>query len=304
MPRIPIRTLSSNGDDELDELRKHYKSWRINNSNMNAPFFALFRSFKEKGILKELDEGALRLYLYFGFVSGNEEGTSWHSVQTIANYFDVQTRTIDNWIKKLVDEGLIYRTRDHKKSNTTFLIPYTDTFVHIQPKKKHKVDNQALLDDLIQSVGRLSAVYGSIINVYHIFHWGLDQRSKEVKLDKPKTNFLFIITKRSNDGVLVGHRHNLTHSDLYGVSELEIEDVVVFESPFLYKNDNVTGLAVNHKFRLRTKNGAETNMEMMRDLAAVEKDELLQHSKVEYGLISKFFDDESDESESEEEGGD
>lgn len=303
MVRIPIRAAASNVDDDLDAMRNYYRFWRKNNTDMNAPFFALFNSFKENELLKNLDEGALRLYLYFGFVSGNGEGTSWHSVETIARYFGKQTRTIDNWIKSLVDAGLIYRTRDHKKTNTTFLVPYTNTVVNAQPKKKHATDDQGLLDDLLASIARLSAVYGSVVKVFHVFHWGWNARSNEISA--PATNFLFIITKR-NDGLLVGHRYLLRKSDDYGVSELEIEDVAIFESPFVYQDHKVTGVAVNHSNGLRKKKNVQTLIELMMDLAVVEEDELLQHPTVTYGLIEDFFDlsDESEESKTKEKGGD
>lgn len=91
----------------------------------------------DKELLKDLDEGALRLYLYFGFVADNDFGHSWHSIETISEYFGKQTRTIDHWIKKLVDAGLIYRAKDKKKSYTRFLIPYTDTIIEQKPNKKH-----------------------------------------------------------------------------------------------------------------------------------------------------------------------
>jgi DNA-binding MarR family transcriptional regulator len=306
MPRIPILGSSLDGDDELDALRNYYSQWRQNNTAMKSPFFALFRSFKEKDLLKDLDEGALRLYLYFGFVAGNENGASWHSIQTIAKYFGNQTRTIDIWIKKLVDAGLIYRTRDDKKSNTTFLIPYTDAIVNVQPTKKHESDDQDLLDDLLISIRRLSAVYGPIIKVFHIFHWGRDSRSKKVTEDAVTTNFLFIITKRQ-DGILVGHRHHLRKSADYGISLLNIEEVVIFESPFVYKDSQVAGVAVKHTYRLRQKENIETLIGLMRDLSAISEDTLLQHPSVAYGRIEDVFitnDEEPEELETEQEGED
>lgn len=305
MPRIPILGSSLQGDDdELDALRNYYSHWRQNNSAMKSPFFALFRSFKDQGRLKDLDEGALRLYLYFGFVAGNENGSSWHSIQTIADYFGKQTRTIDIWVSKLVDAGLIFRTRDGNRSNTTFLIPYTDVIMNVQPTKKHETDGQALLDDLVQATQRLAAVYGPILKVFHIFHWGRDNRTKKADKSAATTNFLFIITKRS-DGILVGHRHHLRKSGEYGVSQLKIDDVAIFDSPFQFNGKPVPGVAVSHSFRLRIKENTETLMEFMKDLATVDEDATLQHLRVSYGLIEDVLveDEDEDETGAEGEGG-
>ncbi|SCW83945.1 Helix-turn-helix domain-containing protein [Paenibacillus tianmuensis] len=292
MARIPVLGTNSDGLDELEALKSHYNQWRQNNTNMKEPFFAVLRAFKDKELLKDLDEGALRLYLYLGFVSNNETGTSWHSIQTIAKYFGRQTRTIDFWIQKLSEAGLIYRTRHDKKSATTFLIPYTDSIINVQPVKKREFDDQELLNDLLESREQLAAVYGEIIKVYHVFHWGLDQK-KNPDINASKTNFLFIITKRE-DGVLVGHRHHLRKSGAFAISQLHVDDVVIFESPFVYKDKPVSGIAVNHMNRLRQKDSIETLMNMMRDLAVADDEILLQHPTAIYGLIEEGLEVEED----------
>ncbi|REE54709.1 hypothetical protein A8990_1822 [Paenibacillus taihuensis] len=300
MARIPILGSGLNDGDELNALRSYYAQWRQNNSVMKSPFFALFKSFKELELLKNLDEGALRLYLYFGFVAGNENGVSWHSIQTIADYFDKQTRTIDGWIHKLVEAGLIYRTKDDKKSHTTFLIPYTNSILNLQPKRKHEADDQALIQDLVTSLKELAGVYGEIINVVHIFHWARDGRSKQPTHEQKPVNFLLFITKRT-DGVLIGHRHHLRKSDKYGISQLYIDEVAVFDSPFLYKDKPVAGIAVKETYRLRSKDSIETLLGMVQDLAGMDEDVLLQHAQVEYGLISDVLvEDEEEEPEEQE----
>ncbi|WP_052350760.1 helix-turn-helix domain-containing protein [Paenibacillus gorillae] len=297
MARIPILGTNSDGLDEIEALKSYYNQWRQNNTNMKEPFFGVLRAFKDKELLKDLDEGALRLYLYLGFVSNNETGTSWHSIQTIANYFGKQTRTIDFWIQKLGEAGLIYRTRHNKKSATTFLIPFTDSIINVQPAKKREFDDQELLDDLLESREQLAAVYGEIIKVYHIFHWGLDQK-KNPDIDSSTTNFLFIITKRA-DGVLVGHRHHLRKSVNYAISQLYVDDVVIFESPFVYKDHPVSGIAVNHMQRLRQKDRTETLINMMRDLAVADAEILLQHPTAIYGSIDEVLEAEDDGEEAE-----
>ena len=306
MARIPILGSTYQMDDDLDALRSYYGQWRKNNSAMKSPFFALFRSFKEQGRLRDLSEGALRLYLYFGFSAGNDDGTSWHSIQTIAKYFKKQTRTIDNWISELADAGLIFRTRDGNKSHTTFLIPYTDAVMNIQPAKKHDTDDQAPLDDLMQVIKNNVAVYGRINNVFHIFHWGADRKARRrPNPESITTNYLLIITQRS-DGVLVGHRYYLRKSAEYGVSQLNIDEdeIAVFDSSFNYGGRPVIGIAVSHKHRLMAKESTETIIEMVQDLSKAEDDTLFQHQRVVYGLISDVLTpDEEDPQEQESEGG-
>ncbi|WP_186315430.1 helix-turn-helix domain-containing protein, partial [Bacillus subtilis] len=136
----------------------------------NAPFLSLFNKFKDEH-LATLEPGPLRLYLYFAFHANNKSGYSWHSIQTMAKFFKTQTRTIDNWIKVLVDKNLIYRERTDKLSNTTFLVPYSNTVLRHAYVNKKEYNDQELLDDLISLIKRRRNVYGEIVKVYHIFQW-------------------------------------------------------------------------------------------------------------------------------------
>nr|WP_313507917.1 helix-turn-helix domain-containing protein [Brevibacillus laterosporus] len=282
------------GDDELTTRRNYHTAWRDTNSLTKLPFFALFKGFKEKNFLANLDPGALRLYLYFGFVANNHHGDSWHSVETIAEYFGKQTRTIDTWISELVKSGLIYRTRDNKKSNTTFLIPYTDTLVIQKPEKKHDLDNQDMLNDLLTVVRNQEQVYGRIIKVYHIFHWGSNSKFKKPSTTAKSGNFIFIITKREND-VLVGHFCRLKKSDDYGISKINIQELAVFNSPFKYDEKQVPGIAVEHIYKLTKKESYGTWLNLLRDLAQIDETILEQHPEVEYGLIEDVYEPEDDE---------
>lgn len=295
MVRIPILGSSFLGESELDALKGYYSQWRKTNSAMRSPFFQLYRSFKDKGMLRDLDDGALKLYLYFGFVTGNDDGASWHSVQKIADYFGKQTRTIDNWIHSLTKAGLIYRTRDGNASHTTFMVPYTDAILSLHPTNKHAADDQELLNDLVAKIQSLSVVYGQISNVFHIFHWGWDKRSKKPSKAAEQADFLLIITKRG-DGVMVGHRHQLRHSSEKGVSQLDIDDVATFTSPFQFNGQIVEGLAVSHTYRLISKDNIGTWLELLKDLTTFNEDHAVLHPKVQYGLIKDFeYEDEEDE---------
>lgn len=185
---------------------------------------------------------------------------------------------------------------NNKKSHTTFLIPYTDTILNIYVTKKYEANDNRLLKELVQSIENLRSVYGNIVNVYHIFHWQRDSQTKKPTKEMNPTNFLLIITKRQ-DGVLVGHRHHLSKSGMYGISELNIDDVAVFNSPFSYQDKSVLGVAVRHTFRLNQSGSMGTLMQLMKDLAGAEQQMLQQHKEVNYGLISEVFfpDDEAKE---------
>ncbi|MGF9715173.1 helix-turn-helix domain-containing protein [Paenibacillus naphthalenovorans] len=299
MKRIPILGPTIEHGDDNDDIRNYYYYWRNNNSSLKSPFFSLFKSFKEKELLKDLDEGALRLYLYFGFVADNDHGHSWHSIETISKYFGKQTRTIDHWIKKLVDAGLIYRTKDKKKSHTTFLIPYTDTIIVQKPVKKHLEDAQPLLDDVLEKLKNLEGLYGKIIRVHHIFSWGTSKKTKRVSESADITNFLFIITQRPND-ILVGHVLHLRKSLDKGISPLHIDDVAVFDSPYEFNGTSIQGIAVTHTQRIMQKENISTLMTFMRDLSQADEDSFLQHAKVIYGEISPVLETEDQQTEPEE----
>src|SRR5690606_15562531 len=136
-----------------------------------ATFTAIDNSFFTSGILSELDSGPLKLYLYFSHAAKNEYGHSWHSIQTIADYFGTQTRTIDNWIRSLVDKNLIYRAPKGQKSYTTYLIPFSDTLISHPAPRKYATDNQELLNDLVEYIQGLESIYGKIVGVHHLFQW-------------------------------------------------------------------------------------------------------------------------------------
>lgn len=297
MPRINILGSHLDGDDVVTIYKNYHAAWRATNRKGSVPFFALFEGFKDNGHLAKLDAGALRLYLYFGFAANNQHGDSWHSVETIADHFGKQTRTIDTWIRELVDAGLIYRTKDNRKSSSTFLIPYSDTLIPHRGARKNVVDLQGVLDEAVADISSLSEVYGPIHAVFHVFHWGTTKgRKPSEKVDA--TNFLFIITKRISHNVLIGHVCELKdYGEDDGISKLYIDDVSTFESPVKFKGKPVTGIAVRHNYRLKLDENQETLLYLLRDLSQATPEALKEHPKVEYGLIEDVLEDEGDTTE-------
>ena len=75
--------------------------------------------------LPYLTDGAVKLYLHYAFAANSNTGESWHSMDTISRELGTTERSIGNWNRSLEDLGLIYRTRNKKKSKTTFILPLT-----------------------------------------------------------------------------------------------------------------------------------------------------------------------------------
>ncbi len=300
MVRIPV--LGSLGDDnELDLVRDYYGYWRDTCTDRGAQFFQLYKAFMDRGYLKNLDDGAIKLYLYYGFMAKNDTGESWHGVDRIAEYFGVQTRTVEKWNRALRDAGLIIRSQDKRKSTTTFLVPFSETIRRIKPKKKRNEDNQELVDELLNRVKHQEKLFGPIVQVFHLFHWGMEKKKPSTK---DSANQLLIITDKN--GILTGHLYTFRNSSAYGVNHFYLPGTVcVFESPYRFNGVPVTGLAVSHTFRL-LRDDLSTHYNLVNDLAHVDRDALFEeHQHVRYGLIDEVLDlDEDEDDEEQEEGED
>lgn len=279
-------------EQEGDVLQKnYYASWRDFNRDAKVPFFALYEGFKDKH-LADLEPGPLRLYLYFGFAANNTYGHSWHSISTIANFFGTQTRTIDNWISKLVQAELIYRERTDQRSSTTYLIPYSDTLMKQRPRKRHEEDNQELVNDLLSVINSRAEVYGEIVKVYHLFQWATKGKQRQ-PIKESNIQWILILSKRDND-VLIGHYYPLKKSNHLGVNSLDV-DLGIFDSPFTYNGQAVTGVALNHRTRISDTNNRGDVLELIRDLAIAETEHLEQHLILQYGDISTLFEEDAEE---------
>jgi DNA-binding MarR family transcriptional regulator len=136
---------------KADLNRADYGSWKRNALNRFG-FFPVFQPFKESFLLKKLSGNALRLYLYLGFMSDNETGETWVSIETIAAYFDKSKRTISDWLKELEKAGLIERLQLKPNGVAhTFLKPYGhenfDDPNSLQKGKYSGQDNKRFFDD-------------------------------------------------------------------------------------------------------------------------------------------------------------
>ena len=76
-------------------------------------------------MLRKISGGALGCYMYLGLSSKNETGESWHTIETIAKYFDKDIRTVSKWIQELRKLKLIDRFQlEINREAHTFLLPY------------------------------------------------------------------------------------------------------------------------------------------------------------------------------------
>jgi hypothetical protein len=103
-----------------ENLVKKYQLWFLQRKQSKTPFFPIYEDFP----LDLLSGGAFKLYVFLG-KHINKSGECWVSVQTMANYFKKDSRTIDKWIHELVELKLIMRKEvGHKQVAHTFLLPY------------------------------------------------------------------------------------------------------------------------------------------------------------------------------------
>ncbi|MHB1043342.1 MAG: helix-turn-helix domain-containing protein [Eubacteriales bacterium] len=111
------------GKKKIEFLTNSYGEWKTKGLEKGG-YFVIFNGFKTP-FLKKISGKALKLYIYFGIHSGNYTGESWHSIETIAGFFGVSIRTVQNWVKELEELGLIERLQ--KKPNSvayTYLKTY------------------------------------------------------------------------------------------------------------------------------------------------------------------------------------
>lgn len=140
--------LKKTGISDIEKgYKDNYKKWRKHKKYSKGTFFAIYKDLY--GLLGKISNGALKLYIYYGFASKNETGDSWHAVSTVAKELDVVPRTIDKWNKELEELGLIKRIATGKKSKTVFLLPISDYILNFNNLIKI---NEWLLSDTFETL--------------------------------------------------------------------------------------------------------------------------------------------------------
>lgn len=113
-------------NNKAQSLITEYQQWKT--KRIEEPgWFPIFIEIKNNHFLKDISGNALKLYIYFGLHSKNSTGVSWHSLETIGEYFNKSPRTISHWIEELKKAGLIDRIQiDRSTTAITFLKPYSE----------------------------------------------------------------------------------------------------------------------------------------------------------------------------------
>lgn len=129
---------------ETDVIADFYKI-STNKSNKNYRFAKLDSNFN--AFLPYLKDGAVKLYLHYVLAANNENGDSWHSIDTISKKLDTTDRSVGNWNNELEDLGLIYRASSGKRSKTTYVLPLTGFANQMSVKKVTQVFTELNLFD-------------------------------------------------------------------------------------------------------------------------------------------------------------
>lgn len=115
--------------------------------------------------LPYLKDGAVKLYLYYAFVSNSKTGESWHSIETLSRKLKVTERSISNWNKQLEDVGLIYRTGTGKKSKATFVLPQTGFAVKLSIQQIQ----QALFELGLNDISAYTKIFGKVQSITKLY---------------------------------------------------------------------------------------------------------------------------------------
>lgn len=229
--------------------KENYKQWKNNmdKNQVGANFFILYKDFEK--YLRRISPGALKLYLFYGFSSNNETGVSWHGIDSISNYFGVSEKTINNWNKELINEGLIFRlNKDNKRNKITYLLPLSMTLITLTDLEICKSDS-------------FKIVMGELKKVFHLYQWRQNEEDIN-KYDTPYHTSILVFEKAINekDSKVTSIEYPL-EKNTYDISKKISKntfssDILTFESDLclnLDTNIKIQGIAVNSKFNLKKK---------------------------------------------------
>lgn len=279
--------LQTNPYENTDEILKdyyfHWREFNKGNSDTKEKFTILFSSFKEN-YLADIEGGPLKLYLFFCFSASNQDGDSWYSVEKIASVLKVGPRTINKWIKVLVDKQLIYRDQANHKSLTTYLLPYSTTLMPANTKGSYTEDTQIIVEEISDSLKSQEKVFGELTGIFHLFQWTSSKR-KKARNNNKNVQWLLFITKRPN-GILTGHYYELKNSNNTIVSVREIDDSYFFHSPFKFQSTPVLGIALNNEIDI-TDNPFEPLKQLVEQLATIDISSIDPKQFIDYKPIEE-----------------
>nr|WP_317333965.1 hypothetical protein [uncultured Romboutsia sp.] len=270
---LKLAKANESSNDKHSLMCEQYDTWRKNQdkSQLGSKFFILFKDFEDH--LRDIPPGPLKLYLYYGFNSKNETGISWHSIDTIKDYFNVSEKTINNWNSELIKRGLIEReSKGNSRNKTTYLLPFSMNYI----KEK---DTSRMNNDIFK------AVYGFLYKAYHLFQWRKNTQSEEYNV--PYNTYVLVYERIVENAKNQYTAFEVNIDDIYinvEISESVVKgDILRFNSNINLKDIGVDldlpiqGIAVNTQYDLKKKKNI---YELVKELIDVNTD-LSQYEEVE-----------------------
>lgn len=276
---LKLAKANESSNDKHSLMCEQYDTWRKNQdkNQLGSKFFILFKEFEDH--LREIPPGPLKLYLYYGFNSKNETGISWHSIDTIKDYFNVSEKTINNWNSELIKRGLIEReSKGNSRNKTTYLLPFSMNY--IKEKDTSRL-NKAVFRE----------VYGDLYKAYHLFQWRKNTQSEEYNV--PYNTYVLVYERIIEDAKNQYTAFEVNIDDTY--KNVEINESVVkgtilrFDSNIELKDIGVDsglpiqGIAVNTQHDLKRKKNI---YELVKELIDVETD-LSQYEEAKLIEVSR-----------------
>lgn len=149
--------------DTESELLSEFYSKSTAKSNKEFRFARVDSNFIN--FLPYLNDGAVKLYLYYAAAAKSDTGASWHSVDTISKKLDATERSIGNWNRQLENLGLIFRTSSGKRSKTTFVLPLTGFAVKMSLERM----DQVFTDLRLSEANEASRIFGRLQSITKLY---------------------------------------------------------------------------------------------------------------------------------------
>lgn len=137
MINLELRKKETNFTNVEKELLSIFFSKSSGKSNKEFRFSKIDVHFVY--FLPYINDGAIKLYLYYIMVANSHSGESWYSTATISQKLSATERSIGNWNNELEKLGLIFRTNSGKKSKTTYVLPLTSFAVKMSIPKINQI---------------------------------------------------------------------------------------------------------------------------------------------------------------------
>ena len=151
---LDLKKKETNFTNVEKELLSVFFSKSSGKSNKEFRFSKIDTHFTD--FLPYINDGAIKLYLYYIMVANSHSGESWYSTSTISQKLSATERSIGNWNNELEKLGLIFRTNSGKKSKTTYVLPLTS---FSEKMNIHKI-NQILTELNLYDSNENSKVFG------------------------------------------------------------------------------------------------------------------------------------------------